>query len=115
MSKLFLNNLIVSAIHGVHDHEKTNSQRFRISLELEVDTPRAFETDNVADAVSYSEIRQQVIDITKNNTFNLLEKLAKEIIDSIMSDSRILSTQIKIEKLDIYADVIPGISLTKSR
>lgn len=115
MSQLFLKNLIVSATHGVHAHEKTTPQRFQISVTLDVDTPQAFESDNVADTVSYSEIRQKIIDITKNNSFNLLEKLANEIINSLMTDTRITTIKIRIEKLDIYPDVIPGISITRSR
>jgi dihydroneopterin aldolase len=115
MSHVFLENLVVSAKHGVHDHEKINAQRFDISVNLDVTTPSAFHNDNVIDTISYSDLRQNIIDIAQDQSFNLIERLAQEIIDSILQDKRVNSVTVTIKKLDIYPDTVPGITVTQSR
>lgn len=115
MSQLFIKDLIIEAKHGVHEHEKINSQRFSITVELEVDTPQAFASDNLEDTISYSHLRKTIIDITKGNTFELLEHLAQVICDDILTDIRVKAITISIEKIDVYSDAVPGIRLTRLR
>lgn len=113
MSQLFLKDLIIEAKHGVHEYEKINPQRFSITVKLEVDTPKAFISDDIEDTVSYSDLRNTIIEITKNNSFELLERLAQVICDDILVDKRIKELTISIEKLDIYSDTVPGIRVTR--
>jgi dihydroneopterin aldolase len=115
MSSIFLHNLVVEAKHGIHPHEKEKAQRFNISLDLEVDTLIAFESDNINDTISYSWLRQTVIQIVEKNSFNLIEHLAEVISKSVLIDERIVYLKISIEKLDVYPDGIPGISVTYPR
>ena len=115
MSQIFLHNLIVTARHGVHAHEKVTPQRFRISINLDVTTPQAYISDNIDDTLSYSEVRQTIIDITQNNSFDLIERLAQVLIDAILINSRVNKVTVMIEKPDVYKDSIPGITVTQSR
>ncbi len=112
MSTIYIKNLVIEAKHGVHDYEKVNPQRFRIDLDLEVTTPEAFVSDDVNDTVSYSDIRQTVIDTVQDNTFDLIERLAQAIIDAISADKRINTITVSIQKLDIFPTGIPGIRIT---
>ncbi len=115
MSQIFLHNLIVTARHGVHSLEKVTPQRFRISIDLDVTTPQAYISDNVDDTLSYSEVRQTIIEVTQNNSFDLIERLAQVIIDAILIDTRVNSVTVMIEKPDVYKDTIPGITVTQPR
>lgn len=112
MSHIFLNDLIISAKHGVHQREKEKAQRFKINLSLEVDTAKAFTSDNVEDTVNYSELRTKTIAIVENNSFDLIERLAQEISTTLLSDKRIKELTISIAKLDVFETGIPSISVT---
>jgi len=115
MSQVYLKDFVIEAKHGVHDHEKINSQRFKIHIELEVDTPKAYQTDTVENTVSYSDIRKTVIHIFQSNTFDLIEHLAQVIVDTLLENKLIQRVTISIEKLDVYPDAIPGIRFTQSQ
>jgi dihydroneopterin aldolase len=112
MSQLFLHNLIIEARHGIHPHEKEHAQRFSISLDLEVATPQAYASDDINDTVSYSWLRQTVIEIVGHNSFDLIEHLAKVMSESVLIDERIKRVTITIEKIDVYPSGVPGISIT---
>lgn len=115
MATVTLRDLVVEAKHGVLDHEKTQTQPFKIHLELQYDSLKAQTSDNINDAIDYSVIRQQVIDTTKNTSFDLLERLAQEIADTVLKDSRIETLAVSIEKPTIFESGTPGVTLTFSR
>lgn len=115
MSQVFIRDLVIEAKHGIHAHEKIHKQRFNISLELEVNTPKAFESDNIDDTVSYSWLRQTIIDIADKNSFDLIERLAQVILDEILVDKRIKQATLSIEKIDVYPSGVPGIRVTQSQ
>jgi len=115
MSVIYLKDLVVDAKHGVYDHEKINPQRFKIDLELEVDTELAFESDDFNDTIDYAYVRQTVINTIQNNSFELIERLAQEIANQIMTDKRILEATISIYKLDAFETGVPGIKITSMK
>ena len=114
-STIYLKDLVVEAKHGVHAHEKVNAQRFSITLDLEVNTPEAFVNDDINNTVSYSWLRQTIINIVQQNSFDLIERLAQVILDGIFVDSRIQQATLSIEKLDVYPDTVPGIRVIQTR
>ena len=111
MSKIYLTDLIVDAKHGVYDHEKVTDQQFKINLTLEVDNELAFESDDVHDTIDYAYVRQTVINTVRTTSFNLIERLAQEIADQVLSDTRILEITVAIYKLDAFPTGIPGVEI----
>lgn len=111
-SIIYIKDLVIEAKHGVHVREKQNSQRFSISVELTVDTKQAGESDDLADTINWSELRQTIISTVQDNTFNLMERLAMELANQILSDPRVERVVVLIDKLDAFpAGGIPGIRL----
>lgn len=82
MNQIIIKNFKVYAYHGVHDFEKEQGQCF--FFDLVVDVPNIF-TDDIEKVVSYSEIMKKVKDVAVKNKFNLIEKLANEIIKCLFS------------------------------
>lgn len=111
MSVIYIKDLVVKARHGVHQAEKDKTQRFIINLELTVDLARAAATDDLADTLNYSELRHTIIDITQNNSFNLLERLAQTIADQLLTDQRIQKLSLSIDKPDVFKTGRPGVRL----
>jgi FolB domain-containing protein len=111
MSVIYIKDLVVKARHGVHQSEKDKTQRFIINLELTVDLSRAAATDDLTDTLNYSELRRVIIDITQNNSFNLLERLAGAIADQLLTDKRIQKLSLSIDKPDVFKTGRPGVRL----
>lgn len=111
MAIMYINDLIIEAKHGVHQHEKNNSQRFKVSVTLTVNIARAGVSDDLADTLDWSDLRRKIISVVQNNTFNLIERLAQEVADSILIDQRVEKVGVTIDKLDAFPDCIPGIKL----
>jgi 7,8-dihydroneopterin aldolase/epimerase/oxygenase len=111
MSTIYIKDLIIEAKHGIHEHEKAQPQRFIINLELTVDLTRAAASDDLADTLNYSELKQTIIDVTQNNSFNLIERLAGAIADRLLADKRIQKLNLSIDKPDAFKTGRPGIRL----
>jgi dihydroneopterin aldolase len=111
MLVIYIKDLVVEAKHGVHQHEKQHSQRFIFNIELTLDSDRAGISDNLDDTLDYSELRQTIIDTARNNSFNLMERLAREVADQILRDKRVRKVVVSIDKPDVYANGTPGVKL----
>lgn len=106
-----LKDLVVEAKHGIHQREKDNSQRFIFNVELTLDNDRAADSDDLADTPDYSELRQLIIDVAQNNSFNLIERLAGEVANQILRDKRVSKVIVSVDKPDVYKNGTPGITL----
>lgn len=76
MSAIDIKGLEVTACHGVAPQEKTNPQPFFFDISIECDTSSAAKSDDVNDTVNYAEVCEIVTRFCKQNTFNLIERLA---------------------------------------
>jgi dihydroneopterin aldolase len=110
-----LHDLVVQGRHGVFEPEKQDLQPFAITLELHYDSTVAQHSDKIEDALDYGAVRQTVIDIVQSTSFNLIERLAQEIVDQLLQDARIEQLTISIEKPAVFESGIPGVTLTISR
>ena len=78
MNRISIRGLEISACHGVLEKEKVNPQKFVFDLDLEVDFFSAINSDDLGGTVNYAEVCALIERVTKENTFNLIEKLALE-------------------------------------
>ena len=108
MRRVFVRDLIVKAMIGVHGHERNGHQRVRINVDLAV--PEADQTvqDRLSDVVCYEEITTAIRDI--------VETLAEKIAARCLADSRVHSVRIRVEKLDVFEDASSvGIEIERVR
>lgn len=109
--KLYIRDLVVAGTHGVHDHEKESPQRFSISVELTVARSKAIVSDDLTDTHDWSHLRQDIIGIVENKSYNLMERLAMEIAAKILEDKRLSKVKVTIDKVDAFESGIPGVEL----
>jgi FolB domain-containing protein len=112
MAVIYIKDLVVEATHGLHPHEKTTPQRFRISAELTVDLAKAGVTDDIDDTLNWSEVRGTIVKTVQNTSFNLVERLAQEIINNLLVDKRIRKVTVSVDKLDAFESGVPGVRLS---
>jgi len=80
-----LHNTVFYGYHGNHDEERQLGGRFHIDVEMETDFTEAAKQDHLDLTVNYEAVYNLVQDIVTNETFKLIETVAKRIADSILA------------------------------
>ncbi|MPY70760.1 MAG: dihydroneopterin aldolase [Alphaproteobacteria bacterium] len=102
--RIFVRDLVVPCLIGVHRHEKDGRQRVRINLDLDVAEDEAAHGDRLVNVVCYEEIISAIRRITDAGHINLVETLAERVADYCLGDPRVRMARVRIEKLDVFAD-----------
>ena len=96
---LFIDNLEVFANHGLFEEENKLGQKFIFDIECELNYKKAMISDEMTDSISYADIAEVVVKTATTNTFNLLERLAGEILKNIFTEfPQIENINLKINK-----------------
>ena len=96
---LFIDNLEVFANHGLFEEENKLGQKFIFDIECDLNYKKAMISDEMTDSISYADIAEVVVKTATTNTFNLLERLAGEILKNIFTEfSQIENINLKINK-----------------
>lgn len=118
MGTIFVENLLVTGVHGVLAEERERAQPFRIDLELTVDLDAAGVSDNLDDTVDYGTLSIAVARIVGEESYRLLERLARRIGDECLTDVRVERAVVTVRKLHaplaLHLDAV-GVRLECSR
>ncbi len=95
---LRIENLRLRTIVGIYDWEKENKQDLVINVELEFDGSKAARSDNIDDSVNYKTINKQIIGHIENGNFDLIEKIAGDILDIIFKNDKVEKATVKVDK-----------------
>ena len=101
---VFVRDLELTCIIGVHAHEKRGPQRIRINLDvgvLESDAPHADQLENV---LGYEDLVVRIRAIVADGTINLIETLAERVAEICLQHSLAKTARVRIEKLDVFSD-----------
>jgi len=96
--RITLRGLTVRGHHGVFDSERIDGQEFVIDVVLDVDTPTAAHSDELADTVDYGALASTIADIVSGPPVNLLETLADRIALACLDDARVASVEVSVHK-----------------
>lgn len=109
---VFLRDMILQASIGVHAHEHAARQRIRINLDLAVTDDGAAPMsrpaparDELARVVDYEAVANRVRAIVAAGHVSLVETLAERLAEACLEDKRVCVVRVRIEKLDIFADM----------
>lgn len=94
-----LRGLRVLAYCGVLPEEVERRQPFSIDLEIETDLAAAGRSDDLSDTIDYGAVAGVVAELAESRRFNLLERFAAVIADTVLSDPRVLAASVTISKL----------------
>jgi dihydroneopterin aldolase len=87
--RIELRGLTVRGHHGVFEHERRDGQDFVVDITVWVDLAAAAGSDDLADTLDYGELAQRAADIVAGPPRNLIETVAGEIAEGVMSDARV--------------------------
>ncbi len=113
---VFIKDFIVQEIIGIHEHEKTEKQKIKFNIVVNVNQNTVPDEKNIKSIVDYEKITNKLENLVKNKKYNFLESLAENSFKEIFEDKRINSVKIKIEKPDAIknADSV-GVEVFKNR
>lgn len=95
---IFIDDLLVRCIIGIHEWERKARQDVLINIELEVDTSPAGTSDDFGDAVDYRALGKRVIEMAEKSAFQLVEALAEEVARLCLEDQRVGRARVRVEK-----------------
>jgi len=112
-----IRNLILAMSIGVHDHEKDAPQRVSISVELQLDYPvGGFGDALYRKVVCYETLIGRIKEMAAEGHVILVETFAERVADLALTDRRVQSVSVDVEKLDIFDDCdAVGTTIEKAR
>ena len=96
--KIRVRNLRLRTIVGIYDWEKAEKQDVIINIEFEIDGTKAALSDSISDTLNYKNLNKKIIDTVQSSEFNLLEKLAKTVLDIVMQEEKVLWARVEVDK-----------------
>ena len=98
--RIELRGLRASGICGALPEEQERAQPLELDLDVTADLAPAGRSDRLSDTVDYGAICQVVEDIVTTEQFQLLERLATRVADSVLDhDPRVHIVSVTVRKL----------------
>ncbi len=105
MDTIFLSEVKVQTKLGVPEWERMTPQTIILDIEIGYDLSNACQSDDVNDTIDYGAVVSRVRDTLKENSFQLVEKLAEHLCQLILNEFNALSVKIKVAK----PTILPGL------
>ena len=98
--RIFVRGLVLPIAIGVYDEEQGVTQKVSFTIEATVASGVAPKGDALAEVPSYDDLVGAVRAIVAAGHINLVETLAERIAERCLSDKRIVSVLVRVEKLE---------------
>ena len=124
LRRVFLRDMVLPASIGVYPHEHAATQRIRINVDLSVaETPASggmsrpgVGRDDLSRVVDYERVAASVRAVVTAGHVQLVETLAERLAETCLTDERIESVRIRVEKLDVFDDLASvGVEIERHR
>ena len=109
----------VFGTHGVYEQEKKKGQEFRIDLQIELRQNilnfENYKSESFENTINYENLVNEVINVSENNSFDLIETFAYEILSSLRKYNNISKATVTIHKpTSPLKELVEDISVTAS-
>jgi len=98
MDIVFIEQLSVITTIGVYDWEQTIEQKLVFDIEMGWDNVAAAKSDDVNDCLSYADVSEAVISHVEGQRFALVERVAEEVAELLLSRFNCPWVRIKVSK-----------------
>jgi 7,8-dihydroneopterin aldolase/epimerase/oxygenase len=96
--RIELRGLTVRGRHGVFEHERADGQDFVVDIIVWIDLVDAAASDDLADTYDYGVLAERAAAIIAGPARNLIETVAGEIAEDVMSDRRVHAVEVTVHK-----------------
>lgn len=116
MDKVFIRNLKVFGILGIHEHEQRTPREIRISAAATTDIRAAALSDDIEQTINYSTLAKRITRFIQANPCLTIEALIEALAADILTDERISAIWLRVEKPDAVPQAESvGVEVTRSR
>lgn len=113
---VFLRNMVLPVSIGVYPHEREQAQRVRINVDLGVREEGEEGSERLGRVLDYEALARRVRELAAAGHVLLVETLAERIAQDCLRDGRVQSARIRVEKLDVFADMeAAGVEVERHR
>jgi dihydroneopterin aldolase len=98
MDTVFIRNLTIETIIGIHDWEKRRRRPVILDLELGSDCARAAATDRIADALDYDAVTRRLTQFVGGSHFELVETLAEHCATILRDEFAVPWVRLRLNK-----------------
>jgi dihydroneopterin aldolase len=96
--RITLRGMHCLARHGVTLEERREPQPFDVDVELETDLSTSAASDDLADAIDYSEVFALVGRVVEGESHRLIEALAGAIADAVLATTTADAVTVRVRK-----------------
>ena len=115
MSKITISDLEVHFRVGVPDEERATPQRLLLTIEMEHDFRAAAATDDIAATIDYFDVSQKIMALGNGRSWKLIEKLASDVADLVLTRYRPAAVTITVKKFPIPQAAQVSVQLSRRR
>lgn len=114
--RVFIRDLEIVASIGVFEREKRYQQRVKVSVDLDVEDGYDGHSDRLDQVLDYDWLVDGISELVQREHLHLIETLAERIASFCLSDARVRSARVRIEKPDALPSVrAVGIEIERRR
>ena len=99
IDRIELNKIQALGTIGVLPEEKNSAQPFEVDLAIETDLSVAGTSDDLDDTINYGDVTELVAGIIRNESHQLLEKVATRIATEILAIPAVTGVQVNLRKM----------------
>ena len=98
MDKVFIRDLRVRGILGIHDWERVTPREIVINVAMFTDTRRAGRSDDIVDCVNYSEMAKKIRAHAESAARMTVEALANDLARLCLQEPKVMKVIVRVEK-----------------
>ena len=80
------------------EHERRDGQEFVVDITVWIDLAQAAASDDLADTLDYGTLAQRAADIVAGPPRKLIEAVAGDIAEGVMTDERVHAVEVVVHK-----------------
>ena len=115
MNQILIQGLTVQAHLGVPDEERAKPHRILMTVDMDHDFSSAIATDSVTKTIDYFQVSQRLMEFGKGRSWKLIEKLANDAGDMVLSEFQPATVTITVKKFVIPQAAYVSVSHTLHR
>ncbi|MFQ5767104.1 MAG: dihydroneopterin aldolase [Acidobacteriota bacterium] len=118
VDKIIVSGIRFHARHGATRFERELGVRYVLTVEMEKDLTESMSTDSLASTIDYSKVHQIVLEVSRTNSFYLIETLAGQVVARLLECFPIDAVRVQVRKetpvLDGIVDSV-GVDIRRRR
>jgi FolB domain-containing protein len=110
---VFIRNLTMPCKVGVPNNERRRDQEIVVDLTVYCDLRKAGVSDDIRKTVSYSKLKESVVEFASKGDFRLLEAVAEGVASLVLRDRTVRRVTVAVRKRRFGRAPAVGVEITR--